>query len=397
MAGTGEMDRVAAVSRMQNAVRAAGLDGWLLYDFRGLNPFATQLLNLRQAMLTRRWFLLVPSAGQATLIHHHIEGASWQQLLVGQDVAHREFAAHGELDDALRETLRGARRVAMEYSPRGEVPYVSFVDAGTAERVRACGVEIVSSADLLQSFLTWGEGDRAAHDRAVEGVVRAKDAAFRLIDEQLKARQVVTELKVQQLIVDHLKASGLEFDHPAIVAFGSHASEGHYAPSAETDRALEMGQCVLIDLWAGERDRPMADITWVGFAGEPTAEYLDVWETVRDARDTALRLLTTGGAQEGWQVDRAARDLINRRGYGHAFRHRLGHSLGRNFPHGQSVNLDDWETHDTRRLLPGLAVTVEPGVYLGHLGVRSEVNVLITESGAVVTTPIQQEPYRLGV
>jgi Xaa-Pro aminopeptidase len=140
----------------------------------------------------------------------------------------------------------------------------------------------------------------------------------------------------------------------------------------------------------------MADITWVGFAGEPTTEYVHVWETVRDARDLALQLLTNKTVQAGWEVDRAARKLITERGYGAAFRHRLGHSLGRNMPHGQSVNLDDWETHDTRQLLPGLAVTVEPGIYLGHIGVRSEVNVLITESGATVTTPVQQEPYRLG-
>jgi Xaa-Pro aminopeptidase len=155
--------------------------------------------------------------------------------------------------------------------------------------------------------------------------------------------------------------------------------------------------CVILDIWAGLRDRPMADITWVGFAGEPTTEYLRVWEAVRDARDLALELLSRKSVTEGWQVDRAARDLIAARGYGAAFRHRLGHSLGRNFPHGPAVNLDDLETHDTRQLLPGLAVTVEPGVYLGHIGVRSEVNVLMTLAGAQVTTPIQAEPYRLGV
>jgi Xaa-Pro aminopeptidase len=262
--------------------------------------------------------------------------------------------------------------------------------------VRACGVELVSSADLLQYFLTWNEKDRAAHDEAVRTVIRAKDLAFQLIDERLKARRRVTELEVQELIVQQLHANGLAFDHEPIVAFGDHASDGHYAPSAQTDRALELDQCVLIDLWAGFKDRPMADITWVGFAGEPTAEYLRVWETVRDARDLGLHLLTTKAVTMGWEVDRAVRDLIAARGYGAAFRHRLGHSLGRNTPHGPSVNLDDWETHDTRSLLPGLAVTVEPGVYLGHIGIRSEVNVLITESGAAVTTPIQREPYRLG-
>ena len=390
------MNDESAVSRLQSVVNASGVDGWLLYDFRGLNPFPTQLLNLRSAILTRRWFLYVPAQGQATLIHHRIEAGSWQLALPDQTIARKVFASHEQLDDLLRETLRGAGQVAMEYSPYGEVPYVSYVDAGTVERVRACGVEVVSSADLLQHFLTWSEEDRSAHDEAVRIVVHTKDLAFQLIDERLKARQPVTELEVQALIVEELHAHGLEFDHAPIVAFGEHASDGHYAPSTQTDRALEIGQCVLIDLWAGFTDRPMADITWVGFAGEPTAEYLRVWETVRDTRDLAVRLLTTQAVTMGWEVDRAARDLIASRGYGAAFRHRLGHSLGRNMPHGPSVNLDDWETHDTRKLLPGLAVTVEPGVYLGHIGIRSEVNVLITETGATVTTPLQEEPYQLG-
>lgn len=391
------MNNASNISTLQSVVSAAGLDGWLLYDFRGLNPFPAQLLNLGRGILTRRWFLYVPAQGQATLIHHRIEAGSWQQVLPEETINRQVFASHEQLDSLLHETLKGARRIAMEYSPRGEVPYVSYVDAGTIERVRACGVSVVSSADLLQHFLTWNAEDRAAHAEAVRGVIRAKDLAFELIDNRLKARQRVTELEVQHLIVERLTAIGLEFDHEPIVAFGDHASDGHYAPSAQTDRAVELGQCVLIDLWAGLRDRPMADITWVGFAGEPTAEYLRVWETVRDARDLALQLLTTKTAREGWEVDRAARALIASRGYGAAFRHRLGHSLGRNSPHGLSVNLDDWETHDARQLLPGLALTVEPGVYLGHIGIRSEVNVLITESGATVTTPVQQEPYRLGI
>ena len=390
------MKETSNLPLLQNVVRAAGLDGWLLYDFRGLNPFPAQLLNLGQGILTRRWFLYVPAAGQATLIHHRIEAGSWQTVLPDDSISRQVFASHEELDNVLRATLRGAQYIAMEYSPMGQVPYVSYVDGGTVERVRACGVEVVSSADLLQHFLTWGQGDREAHDQAVRGVIHAKDLAFQLIHERLRMQEQVTELQVQDLIVKELVARGLEFDHAPIVAFGSHASDGHYAPSAETDRMLEWGQCVLIDLWAGVRDRPMADITWVGYAGEPNDEYLRVWEAVRDARELAIQLLTTRAVQAGWQVDRAARDLITARGYGPAFRHRLGHSLGRNFPHGQSVNLDDWETHDTRSLLPGLAVTIEPGVYPGPFGVRSEVNLLVTESGGVVTTPIQRAPYRLG-
>jgi Xaa-Pro aminopeptidase len=385
------------LTRLQTALRGSGLDGWLLYDFRGLNPFAGQLLDLRGEMLTRRWFLYVPTSGAATLIHHRIEESAWQQLLPDPSVQRKLFSAHQELDAVLRQTLAGAARIAMEISPRGAVPYVSYVDAGTVERVRECGVEVVSSGDLLQGFFVWDAADREAHLRAVAGVIRAKDAGFRLMDERLAARELVTELEAQEVVVRQLVEAGVAFDHPPIVAFGSHASDGHYTPNPASNRTLEDGMCVILDVWAGIPDRPMADITWVGFAGEPTAEYLHVWQAVRGARDLAIQMLTSKSAQEGWQVDRAARDLLAERGYTAAFRHRLGHSLGRNHPHGPSVNLDDFETHDTRSLLPGLAVTVEPGVYLGHMGVRSEVNVLITEEGATVTTPIQTEPYRLGV
>lgn len=386
-----------SLARLQAVVRESGLDGWLLYDFRGLNPFPAQLLNLERVTLSRRWFFFVPVQGSMTLICHRIEAGNWQHLLPDPTIQRKVFGAHQELDQALQETLAGLRRIAMETSPRGQVPYVSYVDAGTVERVRECGVEIVSSADLLQYFAMWDEQDQQAHLKAVAGVMRAKDVGFRLMDERLRARLPIAELEVQDEIARELARAGLEFDHPAIVAFGSHASDGHYSVTRESNRTLEPGMCVILDIWAGVRDRPMADITWVGFAGEPTVEYLHVWESVRAARDLAIDLLTRKTVTAGWQVDRAARDLIAAHGFGAAFRHRLGHSLGRNFPHGPSVNLDDLETHDTRKLLPGLGVTVEPGVYLGHIGVRSEVNVLITESGAMVTTPVQQEPFRLGL
>jgi Xaa-Pro aminopeptidase len=391
------MNNASVLVKMCELVRTAQLDGWLLYDFRGLNPFPAQILDLGNEMLTRRWFLYAPANGPCTLIHHRIEMGSWEQILPGDGIVRQVFASHEQLGELLSAVLKSSRKVAMEYSPLGEVPYVSYVDAGTLERVRACGVEVCSSADLLQHFLIWDDKDRVAHEEAVRGVIHAKDLAFQLINDRLKAGQRVTELEVQEQIMQELARRGLEYDHAPIVAFGSHASDGHYSPSRQSDRELEQGQCVLIDLWAGIRDRPMADITWVGFAGNPSTEYLRVWEAVREARDLAIELLRTKAVQAGWEVDRAARQLIAERGYGAAFRHRLGHSLGRNNPHGSSVNLDDWETHDTRLLLPGLAVTVEPGVYLGSIGIRSEVNILITESGAILTTPAQSEPYRLGL
>jgi Xaa-Pro aminopeptidase len=385
------------IAKIQNAAQAVALDGWLLYDFRGINPLALQLLGIGgKKFLSRRWFLFVPALGEATLIHHRIEAGTWRNLLP-DTVKRIVYSSHEELDAALKTVLSKAKRVAMEYSPRGAVPYVSRIDAGTLERVRECGVEIVSSADLLQQWLVWDAEDETAHQQAVHGVVRAKDAAFALIDSSLKSNTPITELEVQNLILSCFAEDGLTADHAPNVSFGGHAGDPHYEITPESNRTLEVGQCVLIDLWAGIPDRPMADVTFVGFAGQPTPEYMSLWETLKQSRDAALALLQNPPANlQGWMVDKVARDIIEATGHGAAFTHRLGHSLGRNMAHGDGANLDNLETHDTRLLVAGTAVTVEPGLYFSHLGLRTEINVLLLENGARVTTPIQDAPYILG-
>ncbi len=386
------------LSKIQIAAREANLDGWLLYDFRGINPLALQLLGFNgKSFLSRRWFLFTPSQGTPSLICHRIEAGTWKKLVGNTTLQTIVYSSHEELDSALASVLKGMKKIAMEYSPRGAVPYVSRVDAGTLERIREHHVEIVSSADLLQQWLTWTNEDEQLHDQAVKSVIRAKDAAFALIDSRLKAKLAITELEVQNLIMNCFLEDGLHADHPANVSFGGHAGDPHYEITPETNRTLELGQCVLIDLWAGIPDRPMADVTFVGFAGEPTAEYLSIWQTVAAARDIAIKMLTTQTNLQGWMADKAARDIINAAGYADAFTHRLGHSLGRNHAHGDGANLDNLETHDTRVLMPHTGVTIEPGVYLEHLGIRTEVNVLLLENGARVTTPIQEAPYRLGI
>lgn len=383
------------LSRIAELARDANLDGWLFYDFRGSNPLARQILKLGPAMLSRRWFLYVPAHGTPSLIHSSIEAGNWRNLLVGEPLNRVTFASHEQLDAALHAALHGASRICMEYSPRGAVPAVSRVDAGTLERVRECGVEVVSSADLLQSFLTWSERDLDMHRQAVTGCIAAKDAAFALIHQRLCANQSVTELEVQAVIERVIAEHGLVNDHPAIVGFAGHAGDPHYSPTESTNRTLEPGMCVLCDLWGGVSGHPMADITWMGFAKEPTPEFLRVWEAVAGARDAAIAALKPG--LPGWQADKAGRDIIKAAGYGEYFTHRIGHSLGTGITHGDGANLDNLETHDTRTLIPRTAVTVEPGVYLEHLGVRSEVNVLILEDGIEVTTPIQKAPYVLGL
>nr|WP_051517423.1 M24 family metallopeptidase [Deinococcus phoenicis] len=378
------------------------VDGWLIYDFQGLNPHAHRVLGLPAgAHLTRRFFVWVPREGQAVVLHNHIEGGTWATLTAGWDVERRPFGSHAELDAALRGVVAG-KTVAMEYSPQGAVPYVSRVDAGTLERVRAAGAEIVSSADLLQSFLIWSPEDRAAHDRAAAVLMRAKDDAFRLLHERLNAGEAVTELDAQAVIERAIQAAGMTSGHPVNVSFGANAADPHYQPEGEKNAALHPGECVLIDLWAQEEGRPFADVTWVGYAGEPTAEYLEAWEAVRGARDAALSLLRGRYAQEGWgriqgwEADRAAREAMGQ-AWAPSFLHRTGHDLGVQI-HGSGANLDDYETHDTRTLTPGLCVTVEPGTYprAKGFGIRTEVDVFLSPQGPEVTTDLQHRPFVLG-
>lgn len=394
---------------LQQQLRSAGLDGYLLYDFRGSNPLAGEVLGLPAgAHLTRRWFCFVPkeTGAKPTLLCSAIEAGTWRKFLgqVAPDgkIALSVCVGWAGLEAGLKGFLRPGLRVAMEYSPRGAVPYVGKVDAGVVEWVRDLGAEVVSSGELLLPFLQWTSEDLSSHRRASDGLMAAKTAAFGLIHERLQAGQAVDELTVQAEVGRVLTERGLIFDHPAIVAFGGHAADPHYAPNEEGNATLQPGQCVLIDLWAQEPGRPFADVTWMGCAGEPSGELLEVWRAVRDARDTGIAFLQAHypGA-EGWQADRQARDLLAQRGFGdEAFIHRLGHDIGRTpgALHGPGVHLDDFETHDTRRLAQGLAVSVEPGAYLPvkQIGVRSEVNVYFHATYAEVTTPIQRDLYVLG-
>lgn len=399
---SGPKDPIARLRAALHTAAGEGLSGWLLYDFQGLNPQAQRVLGLpAEAHLTRRFFVWVPREGRATVLHNHIEGGTWRRLSAGWDVDYRAFGSHAGLGALLAEVV-GGRTVAMEYSPLGAVPYVSRVDAGTLERVQAAGAKVCSSADLLQTFLRWSEEDLAAHRRAAGVLMDAKDAAFRLLHGRLQAGEAVTELEAQAVIHERIAAAGMHPGHAVNVSFGAGAADPHYQPGGEVNAALEPGQCVLIDLWCAEPGRPYSDVTWVGYAGEPTAEYLDAWQAVRGARDAAVQKLHEGWPQvQGWQLDRHARDAMGERWAPH-FLHRLGHDLGSDTPgsglHGPGANLDDYETHDTRWLTPGLAVTVEPGVYPQErgFGIRSEINIYLGEAGPETTTDVQQRPFLLG-
>jgi Xaa-Pro aminopeptidase len=385
---------------IQKALDEDGLDGWLLYDFHGSNSIARRIAGLTSSakLTTRRWYYLVPASGQPRALVHRIE----QDTLAHLPGERRIYSGRAELDSGLAELVRGLRRVAMEYSPACAIPYLSRVDAGTVERIRSLGVEVVSSGDLVQRFeAAWDRTALETHRAASRHLHTIKDRAFEFIRSRV-AGGTPTEYEVQQEMVEWFREAGLVTDCPPVVAAQQSSGNPHYLPTAADHRPIRPGQIVLLDLW-GKLDRPgavYADITWVGFTGATVpAKAATVFGAARRARDAAIALVSDRVRAEqpiyGWEVDRAAREVIEAAGYGDRFVHRTGHSLGEEV-HGNGVHMDDYETRDDRRLIAGTGFTIEPGIYLDDFGVRTEINMHVGTVEAAVTGPLQTEIVPLG-
>jgi len=381
------------LNAIQAALRELTLDGWLFYDHHHRDPIAYRVLGLGHAMCSRRWYYLVPATGDPVKLVHRIEAGS----LDGLPGARLEYSSWREQRERLGEILRNTKTIAMEYSALNDIPYVGLVDAGTVELVRSLGVEVASSADLVQLFeARWPPEALATHLEAGKIVHNAVREGFSTIREVVRGGGTIGEYDVQKLIVDMLGAGDLESDEPPVVAVNANCSNPHYSPTPATSQPIRRGDFVLLDVW-GKKRTPGAvyfDITWTGFVGERVPDlHTGVFAVVKEARDAAVSLVQTAMRQGrpfyGWEVDDAAREVITRRGYGQYFIHRTGHSIGEDV-HGNGANMDNFETRDTRRIIPHTCFSVEPGVYLPEFGVRSEVDVYVEDHDARVTGEIQQ-------
>jgi len=381
--------------RIQTLLTQWGLKGWLLYGFHDLNPIANRLAPRPEgAMISRRWAYWIPAQGEPAWLVHAIERGQF----AGYDARFITYSSWQSFEQGLLALTDGPGPIACEYSPDCGIPYVSWVDAGTGEQLRRLGYELHSSADLIQAiYAVWTPAQLDSHRRAAAICMEAKDRAFDAIREGLHAGAPLTELDIQQVILDHFQARGLEPDHPPIVAVNAHAGDPHYTPTPERASPIQPGDIILIDLWGKLKDVPdavFADMTWMGYAGkQPPARVQEVFDIVARARDAAFALvdarLRAGEPVHGWEVDDAARQVIRDAGYGDAFIHRTGHSLDTDI-HGSGVNIDNLETRDTRRIIPGIGFTIEPGIYLPEFGVRLEIDVYAHDDRAEITTlPLQ--------
>lgn len=386
------------ISRIQQELARAGIDGWLFFDFHNRDPIAYRILGLEFGKFTsRRWFYLVPKSGQPVKLVSAVE-AGKLDALPGEKRVYRSWR---ELSEHLRAMLDGLSAVAMQYSPRGDVPYVSIVDAGTVELVRGAGVEVVSSAPLVQVFEAVLTPDQLqTHIKAGEKIHRIKDEAFALVGQKVRGGDLITPYDVQRFIVRRFEEEGLtcQGEYP-IVGTNEQPADPHFEPTPENARPIKLGDTLLIDLWAKltEPDAVFYDITWCAFVGEkPPAKYTEIFRLACEARDAALALVqerfARGEPLAGYEVDDVARAVIEKAGFGPYFVHRTGHSIGTEV-HGNGANLDNLETRDNRLLVPGLCFSVEPGIYLpGEMAVRTEINVYITHDGKPqVYGPIQKE------
>jgi Xaa-Pro aminopeptidase len=386
------------LSEMQSDLRAAGLHGWLFYDFRGRDPIAQRVLALPPGMRTRRWFYFVPAKGSPKKLVHKIETESLAAV-PGETLY---YSAQEELRGNLKKLLGHAKKIAMQYSPKNEIPYVAMVDAGTIELVRSTGAKVVSSADLVQKYeAVWSPEQLESHLYAAKHVDRIVAEAFQLAARGVREGQPQTEHGLKEWILQQFAAAGLTTEEGPDIAVNAHASDPHYGPSAARPTPIKEGDLLLLDVWA-KRDRPGSvyyDITWVGHLGaKPPEKIAKVFRAVRDARDKAVDLILTtiakGKPLQGWQVDKAARSVIEKAGYGKYFFHRTGHNIGTSV-HGNGANMDGIETHDIRHLIPGTCTSVEPGIYLREFGIRSEVNVYVGEKEARVTGAVQKDVLAL--
>jgi len=384
------------IDRIQSHLNAEQIDGWLFYYFKKNDPIALSILGLTDGHMTRRWFYYVPAKGEPVKLVHGIELSTLDSLPGTKEV----YVGWKQLEQKLQEVLGDAKNIAMQYSPKNAVPYISRVDAGTIELIRGLGKNVVTSGNLVQAFeASWTQAQLSTHVYAVEMLRKIVFEAFKKVKMLIDKGEPVTEYDIQQYIMGRFEHYEMTTYSPPIVAVNEHSGQPHYQPTEKVFSPIRKGDFLLLDIWAKKnniRDAIYGDITWTGYVGtEVPTEYVKIFDIVKGARDAALDYVKNAVEKDetlyGWQVDEVARTYIRERGYADYFIHRTGHSIGTEV-HGNGANLDNLETKDERTLIYNHGFSIEPGIYLKEFGVRSEIDVYIERGKTVVAGgPIQEK------
>lgn len=382
------------IQAIQQALREEKIDGWLFYDILHRDSISYRVLGLENCMAKRRWFYFIPSKGTPRKLVHRIESGALDTL-PGEKL---QYAAREEMEKNLPKMLGNAKTLAMQYSPKNAIPSISLVDAGTVELLRSMKRKVVTSANLVQLFeAAWSSEQRESHMAAGKLIDKITRATFEHAAKLVRDHAAFTEYDLQQWMAGQFRMNGLVADSDPIVAVGPHSGDPHYEPRKEIASPIGEGDLLLLDVW-GKLNKPGSvyyDITWMGYFGAKVPEkYSRVFAVAKQARDSAVKFvreaISAGRAVEGWQVDRASRDVIKKAGFGKFFTHRTGHNIGQEV-HGTGANMDDLESHDIRRIIPRTCFSVEPGIYTPEFGVRTEVDVYVGEKEAGVTGAVQSE------
>ncbi len=378
------------LKKMQEIIKKMNLDGWLLYDFRGSNDLALNILDIPvETHLTRRFYYFIPKEGTPTKIVNAIEAFHLNHIPGTQ----LKYSSHSSLSNHLEHVLKNVKKIAMEYSPMNSIPYVSKVDAGTLEQIKSYGVEIVTSGDLISLFdAVWTDEQYQENIPVANDLTKIAKDAFNLIKEKTLANITLTEYDVQKFIDNEISKKNYITEPPIIVGVNENSGNPHYAPDKDHYKEIKKGDFVLIDLWAkiNKENGVYADITWTGYMGDSVPEkYVKIFNIVAEARDAAFNFVANrfkeGKEVRGYEVDDVTRNVITKAGYGQYFFHRTGHSITTEI-HGSGAHMDDYETRDERLLLPSTSFSIEPGIYLPEFGVRSEIDVYISPEGKVIAT-----------
>jgi Xaa-Pro aminopeptidase len=383
---------------IQKALKESNIDGWLFYDFHNRDAIAHRILNIDTKRFTsRRWFYYIPAEGTPKKLVHSIETYKLAHL-PGEQYVYLPWEQQHAL---LREILADAKKIAMQYSPMNAIPYVSIVDGGTIDLIRSFGIEVVSSADLVSIFESHlSMEDFETHRKAGILIQEIKNAAFKEIAHRIRSGKPPKEYEIQEFMHNLMRQNNLAWGDGPVVAINEHAADPHFEPTPENSYNMQIGDLVLIDLWA-KLDQPRSifyDITWMGFIGETVPEKIEsLFSIIAKARDTAYNLVKERFASNtpvyGWEVDKACREVVEQAGFGKYFIHRTGHNIGEQV-HGNGTHIDNLETKDLRRIIPGSCFSIEPGIYIPDekLGFRTEIDVFVTDDGKVeVIGDIQQK------